>query len=175
MDLLHDPLPTGPILPGWEMSIILCPNWCFGLIDYPDLQVVNGSVPTRTWTQSDCPDLLLSVGMRMDPIGNKEKRRSQSIGESICRDSGRHIQWERGGIVSGTRETVSWKRGTSKGREEANGKRRELGGWAGRGARTGSRRVGWEDGSRVVVDSRLGSGKRKEGNAARIHDLCVDF
>jgi len=45
----------------------------------------------------------------------------------------------------------------------------------GRGGRTGSRRVGWEDGSRKVVDERRGSGGGKEGNRERIHGFGVGF
>jgi len=63
MDLLGDPLRICPLQMGWEITIELCPKWRFRCIDNPDWQFINGSVPTRNWTRSDClePLLILTI------------------------------------------------------------------------------------------------------------------
>jgi hypothetical protein len=44
------------------MSMELYPNQQFGFIDDTDRQSGSGSVPTHTWTRSDGPDPLLTLG-----------------------------------------------------------------------------------------------------------------
>ena len=61
MDPLYNPLGTRPIQMGREMLIEPYPNQQFGFIDNPDRQSGSGSVPTRTRTQSDSPDPLLTL------------------------------------------------------------------------------------------------------------------
>ena len=61
MDPLYNPLRSGPIQTGREMSMELYPNRQFGLIDDPDRQSGSGSVPTHTRTRSDGPDPLLTL------------------------------------------------------------------------------------------------------------------
>lgn len=65
MDPLGDQLATHPILMCWEIFIELYPNWQFGCIDRSDLQFGNGSLPARTRTWSDGPQLLLTLGRVM--------------------------------------------------------------------------------------------------------------
>jgi hypothetical protein len=57
-----DPLTPGPIQTGWEFTIERYPSWRFGFIENPDRQFGNGSVWTRTWTVSDGPQPLLTLG-----------------------------------------------------------------------------------------------------------------
>jgi len=61
MDPLDNPLTTGPIQTGCEMSIEPYPNRRFGCIDDPDRQFGNGSVPTGTRTRSASPGPLLTL------------------------------------------------------------------------------------------------------------------
>ena len=63
MDALCDPLTTHPIQTGWEICIEPYPNRQFRYIDNPDRQYGNGSVLTRTRTQSDGPEPLLTLGV----------------------------------------------------------------------------------------------------------------
>ena len=66
MDPLGDPLTTRPIQTGWEFTMEPYPSRQFKFIDDPDRQFGNGSVWTRTRTQSDGPEPLLTLvkGMR---------------------------------------------------------------------------------------------------------------
>jgi len=61
MDPLGDPLPNHPIQTSWEFTIESYPSWRFGFIGDPDRQFSSGSVPTRTQTQSDGPEPLLTL------------------------------------------------------------------------------------------------------------------
>jgi len=61
MDPLGDPLTTRPIQTGWEFTMEPYPSGQFVFIDDPDRQLGNGSVWTRTRTQSDGPELLLTL------------------------------------------------------------------------------------------------------------------
>ena len=61
MDPLCDPLTTRPIQTGWEFTMEPYPSGQFGFIDDPDRQFGNGSVWTRTRTQSDGPEPLLTL------------------------------------------------------------------------------------------------------------------
>jgi len=60
MDPLVDLQTTHPILTSWDFDIQPYPSWRFGFIDNPDCQFGDDSVCTRTWTQSDSPEQLLS-------------------------------------------------------------------------------------------------------------------
>ena len=61
MNPLYNPLKTSPIQTGREMSMEPYLNRQFGFIDDPDRQSVSGSVPTRTQSRSDGPELLLTL------------------------------------------------------------------------------------------------------------------
>jgi len=61
MDPLGIPLTTRPIQTGWEFTIELYPSRRFGFIDNLDLQLGSGSGWTRTQTQSDGPEPLLTL------------------------------------------------------------------------------------------------------------------
>jgi len=61
MDPLYNPLRTRAIQMGREMSIKMYPHWQFGLIDDPDGQSGSSLVLTWTKTQSDSPELLLTL------------------------------------------------------------------------------------------------------------------
>ena len=61
MDLPGNSLTTRPIWTGWEFIIEQYPSWQFRIIDNPDPRFGNGSVWTRTQTQSDGPELLLTL------------------------------------------------------------------------------------------------------------------
>jgi len=63
MDPLGDPLTTRQIQMGWGFTIEPYPGWRFGCIDNPDLEFVNGSVPTRTRSCSDGLEPLLTLGI----------------------------------------------------------------------------------------------------------------
>jgi len=65
MDVLGDPLTTHPNQTDSEITIELYPNWQFGCIDIPGSQFGNGSVSTRTPTQSDGPERLLTLVMNI--------------------------------------------------------------------------------------------------------------
>jgi hypothetical protein len=60
MDPLYNPQRTYRIQTGREMSIEPYPNWQFVFVDNPDRKSGCGSVPTRTRTRSDGPELLLT-------------------------------------------------------------------------------------------------------------------
>jgi hypothetical protein len=60
MDPLGDRLTTRPIQTGWGFPMEPYPSGQFGFIDDPDRQFRNGSVWTRTRTQSDGPEPLLT-------------------------------------------------------------------------------------------------------------------
>jgi len=62
MDPLGDPLTTCPIQTGWGFTKAPYPSRQFRFIYNPDRQFGNGSVWTRTRTQSDGPELLLTLG-----------------------------------------------------------------------------------------------------------------
>jgi len=61
MDPLGDPLTTHPIQTGWEFTMEPYLSGQFGFVDDLDRQLGNGSVSTRTWTQSDDPEPLLTL------------------------------------------------------------------------------------------------------------------
>jgi len=61
MDPLGDPLTTLSIQMGWEFTIDPYQSWRFGFIDNHDHQFGNGSVWTRTRTQSEGPEPLLPL------------------------------------------------------------------------------------------------------------------
>jgi hypothetical protein len=63
MDPLEDPLKTRPIQIGSVMSIEPYPHGQLKFIDNPDRQFAHSSVPTRTRTPSDSPELLLTLAM----------------------------------------------------------------------------------------------------------------
>ena len=62
MEPLGDQLTTHPIQMGWEFTMEPYPSRQFGFIDDPDRQFGNGSVWNRTWTRSDGPEPLLTLG-----------------------------------------------------------------------------------------------------------------
>jgi len=61
MDPLCDPLTTRPIQMGWEFTMEPYPSGQFAFIDDPDRQYGKGSVWTRTQTQSEGPEPLLTL------------------------------------------------------------------------------------------------------------------
>jgi len=61
MDPLGDLLITRPIQTGWEYTMEPYPSEQFGFIDDQDRQFGNGSVWTRTQTQSDGPEPFLTL------------------------------------------------------------------------------------------------------------------
>jgi len=61
MDPLDNPLGTRRVQTGREMSMEPYPKRQCWLIDEPDRQSGSGSVPSRTRTRSDGPDLLLTL------------------------------------------------------------------------------------------------------------------
>jgi len=61
MDRLGDLLTTRPIQMGWEFTMEPFPSGQFGYIDNLDRQFGNGSVSTRTRTQSHGPEPLLTL------------------------------------------------------------------------------------------------------------------
>jgi len=65
MDQLGDPLTTHPIQTGCEFAFEPYPSWQFGFIGNPYRQFGNGSVWTWTQTQSDGPELLLTLSASM--------------------------------------------------------------------------------------------------------------
>jgi hypothetical protein len=91
MDPPDSPLRTSPIQTGWKNSIKPYPNRWFGYIDNLDSQFHAGWVPTRIWTQSDCPEplltLLSSKLSRHSQVHSQEKRHSPShltVCSNIC-------------------------------------------------------------------------------------------
>jgi hypothetical protein len=69
MDLLNNPLRTCAIQTGREMLIEPYPISEFGFIDNADCKSGSGSVPTRTQTRRDGPDLMLTPLISL--IGDK--------------------------------------------------------------------------------------------------------
>jgi len=65
MDSQDNPQMTHPIHAGWDIMIGLYLNQQFGSIGNPDRQYGGGSVPTRTRSQSDGPELLLSLPLTL--------------------------------------------------------------------------------------------------------------
>ena len=61
MDPPGDPLTTRPIQMGGEFTMEPYPSRQFGFIDDPDQQFGNSLVWTRTRTQSDGPEPLLTL------------------------------------------------------------------------------------------------------------------
>ena len=66
MDLLDNPLSTGPIQTGRQITIEPYPNGRVGFIGNPEHQFGAGSVPTWTRTRSDAPEPLLT------PVGSSD-------------------------------------------------------------------------------------------------------
>jgi len=63
MEPLGDPQTTRPIQTGWDFACEPYPSWRFGFIDNPGRQFGNSSVCTRTQTQSNSPEPLLTLIM----------------------------------------------------------------------------------------------------------------
>jgi hypothetical protein len=106
MDPLEDPLKTCPIETGREMSIEPYPNRQFGFIDNPDPQFHLGSVPTRTRTQSDGPEplLTLDINQRVTYTLPPTQRRSINTPVATLGKSYRSTSADRG---TSTRRIVS--------------------------------------------------------------------
>jgi len=69
MNTLGDALTTHPIQAGGEISVELYPNQQFRFDPDPDCRFGNGVVSTRTRTQSDGPEPLLTPLVMMECTG----------------------------------------------------------------------------------------------------------
>jgi len=83
MDPLGNLLTPRPIQTGWEFTIEPYPGGRFGYIDDLDSRFGNGSVCTRTRTQSDGPEMLLTLPMTIEVLKLCEVA-SQDCAHVVC-------------------------------------------------------------------------------------------
>ena len=94
MDPLCDPRTTRPIQTGWEFTMEPYLSGQFGFIDDPDRQFGNGSVWTRTPTQSDGQEPLLTLFLaHWEFVYSQQAIYHNTTLEIICRVTAITVQY----------------------------------------------------------------------------------